>query len=49
MMELNVICLLFTENGAVNARDGISETLNLKNFWGSMPPDSPMFGAPKAR
>ena len=33
---------------AENAGDGISETLNLKIFWGSMPPDSPRFGGPSA-
>ena len=42
-------CILICGNCPVeNAGNGISETLNLKIFWGSMPPDSPRFGGPSA-
>ena len=38
------IVFIYWKCPAENERDGISETLNLRRFWGSMPPDSPRFG-----
>ena len=44
------VVFIYWKFPAENEGDGISETQNLKIFcWGSMPPDSPRFGAPSAR